>query len=145
MFKIERYFSINNVFLCQTVSALDQSSSLWTQAPSLHTKKEPIYCTDSYSQPYSVWLSVCLSLPISSLPDPPDPYLWLKDPDPEASLLVMQWTLGRQQKILSFLIFRAYYFLKLHLHHSKKNCRNTGFLLFLLDDGRIRIWIRNSD
>ncbi len=50
-------------------------------------------------------------------------------------------------------IFFAYYFLKLHLHHFSKiksqkeslNSRNQGFfLLFLHDDRRIRIRIREA-
>ncbi len=50
--------------------------------------------------------------------------------------------------------FSAYYFMKLHLHHfskieSQKEVRKQEesrfFLLYLLDDGRIRIRIRTSD
>jgi hypothetical protein len=83
-----------------------------------------------------------------------DPCLWLMDPnaDPDPAIFVI--VLQEANKNLFFKnSFSAYYFLKVHLHHSKiksqkevtKQKESGFFLLFLLGDRRIRIRIHTSD
>jgi len=66
-------------------------------------------------------------------------------PDPAFFVLDLQ----DANKKTFFLSFSAYYFLKVHLHHfskiknhkeATKQKEASLFLLFLLDDSRIRIW-----
>ncbi len=69
------------------------------------------------------------------------------DPDPDPVPFASD--LQDASKYLFFLHFFAYYFLKVHLHHFSlkikshkevtKQYRSRFFLLFLLDDRRIRI------
>ncbi len=65
-----------------------------------------------------------------------DPCLWLMYPDPgSGSCYFCHWPSRCLQKTNSFLIFSAYYFLKVHLHYFSKiksqkesqNSRNQGF------------------
>jgi hypothetical protein len=69
----------------------------------------------------------------------PDILHFATDPDP-----------GLRIRTSDYYFYSAYYFLKVHLNHSSqqkshKNSRNQGvFLLFLLDDGLIRIRIRGQ-
>ncbi len=73
--------------------------------------------------------------------------LWLMDPDPAIFVIDFQ---DANKKLILFLSFSAYYFLKGH-HFSKikslkevtKQWESRFFLLFLLADRRIRIRIRN--
>ncbi len=98
-----------------------------------------------------------------------DPWHFGTDPDPrirtsDKRILIRILLLSSVTfKTAIFLIFFAYFFLKLHLHHFSKIKSHTEvtkqqesrfFLLFLLDDSRIRIcasyyrlWIRirNTD
>jgi hypothetical protein len=77
------------------------------------------------------------------------------DPDADPDTIIFVIDLQEANKILIFLqSFYAYYVLKVHLHHFSKIKRpkevtkqkeSRFFLLFLLDDRRIRIWIPNPD
>jgi hypothetical protein len=72
-----------------------------------------------------------------------DPYIWLTDSDPGPNSAFRHWPSRRQQKRIF-----PYYFLKVHLHSFEKikihkevtkEYESRFFLLFLLDDGMIRI------
>jgi hypothetical protein len=65
------------------------------------------------------------------------------DPDPDPAIFVSD--LQDVDKKIVFKFFFAYYFLKVHLHNFSKTKSHKEFLLFLLDDGRIRIRIHISD
>ncbi len=101
----------------------------------------------------------CSYFCLGSVPDPwhfgTDPYycLCLTDPAPDPALFVSDLQ-DANKKLL--LLFFAYNFLKVHLHHSSqinKSCRLKsfktveieGFLLFLLDGRMIRIRTSTSD
>jgi hypothetical protein len=64
-----------------------------------------------------------------------DPYLWLTDTAPDPVLFVSGLQ-DASKKLFCFLSFFAYYFLKIHLHHSSqiksqksifKTVKNQGF------------------
>jgi hypothetical protein len=75
------------------------------------------------------------------------------DPDPDADqdpVIFVSDLQDVDKKLIFSPSFFAYYFLKVHLHHFSKiksheevtkQKESTFFLLFLLDDGRIRIRI----
>ncbi len=72
-----------------------------------------------------------------------DPYRWLTDP----ALFVSDLQFKKPTKNIFFLVFFAYYVLTIHIHRFSRynvkkkpqNSRSKGFLLFSLNDGRIRI------
>ncbi len=83
------------------------------------------------------------------------PYLWLMDPDPDTTDSVIFVCVLQDKKLLLFLSFFHDYFLNVHLNHFlkikspkevTKQYKSMFFLLFLLDDRRIRIriWIHIS-
>ncbi len=86
----------------------------------------------------------------------PDPHLWLRDrdSDPDPNIFVSDLQDGNWKLIFCQSFFVSYrYSLKLHLHHFSKikshkevtkQKESRFFLLFLLDDRRIRIRSRTS-
>jgi hypothetical protein len=72
------------------------------------------------------------------------------DPDPDPAIFVIDLQ-DANKKLICKKDFSAYYFLKVHLHHFtkikspkevRKQWESRLFLLFLLDERRIRIRIR---
>jgi hypothetical protein len=91
------------------------------------------HLTEKYSESVTIWYGS------GSGSESADPYLCLKDPDPALFVSDLQDAYYKY--------FFASYFLKVRLHHSSnsQNSRNKRFFLqFLLDEGRILIWIRSS-
>jgi hypothetical protein len=68
-------------------------------------------------------------------------------PDPDPALFISD-SVDANKKYFFPIVFIAYFFFKVHLHHSSKikshkevtkQYKSRSFLLFLLDNGRIRI------
>jgi hypothetical protein len=85
-------------------------------------------------------------------PGSTDPCLMHPDPAPGPVIFVIDLQ-DANKKQFFFFKFSVFYFLNVHLHHFSRIKRHTKitkqlesriFLLFLLDDGRIRIRIRTS-
>ncbi len=82
-----------------------------------------------------------------------DPYLWLMDPDSNPVFVSVTFKTSIKNYFFS-LSFFSFYFLKIHIHNCSKITSHKEvtkqyvsmfFLLFLLGDRRIQIWIYISD